>query len=72
MDGDVRYEVQIGDGTVVVRGADAYAPDGALTTFFRCREGRDVIDAWAVRVASFRTADVTSILRRDSMAAWAD
>ena len=72
MDGDVRYAVRIGDGTIEVRGADAYAPDGALTTFYRCREGRDVVDAWATRVASFRTADITSILRLDVLAAWAD
>lgn len=70
MDGEVRYEVRIGDGTIEVRGADAYAPDGALTTFYRCRDGRDVVDAWATRVASFRTADITSILRRDALVAW--
>ena len=72
MDGEVRYEVRTGDGTIEVRGADAYAPDGALTTFYRCREGRDAIDAWATRVASFRTTDITSILRVDVLAAWAD
>lgn len=59
------FEVLLTDGIVEVEGADAYAPDGALTTFYRCRDGRDTIDSWATRVASFRTADVLRILRID-------
>ena len=59
----VRYEVTLADTTVEVVGADAYAPDGALTTFYRCRDGRGTIDVWATRVASFRTADILRILR---------
>jgi proline racemase len=71
MDTNASYEVQIGDTLIEVRGADAYAPDGALTTFYRCRDGRNVVDVWATRVASFRTADITSILRLDLTPAWA-
>ena len=65
----VRYEVSVGDGVVEVAGADAYAPDGSMTTFFRCRDGRHTIDSWATRVASFRTADVRRIVRIDPPAA---
>jgi hypothetical protein len=65
----VRYEVTLADTTVEVVGADAYAPDGALTTFYRCRDGRDAIDVWATRVASFRTADILRVLRVEVHAA---
>ena len=43
--------------------ADAYQMEGQLTTFFQRGRGRDVIDCWSTRVASFRTADVISIRR---------
>jgi len=59
----LRYEVTVADGTVEVYGADAYAPDGSMTTFYRCRDGGGTIDSWATRVASFRTADIVRILR---------
>jgi hypothetical protein len=36
-----------------------------MTTFFRRGEGRDVIDSWSIRVASFRTADLLVVRRRD-------
>jgi hypothetical protein len=63
MDASVRYEVTVVDGVVDVDGADAYAPEGTMTTFFRCRDDRHTIDAWATRIASFRTADVRRIMR---------
>lgn len=67
----VRYEVTVADGTVIVDGADAYAPDGAMTTFYRCRDGRTTIDSWATRVASFRTSEIRRILRVERPAeAW--
>lgn len=72
----VRYEVTVRDGTVHVDGADAYAPDGTMTTFYRCREGRHTVDSWATRIASFRTADIRRIVRvdplhqQDRAAAW--
>lgn len=57
------YEVLLTDGLSQVEGADAYAPDGQMTTFYRCREGRETIDVWATRIASFRTADILRIRR---------
>ena len=49
----------------LVDGADAYQQEGPMTTFFRRGEGRDVIDTWSTRVASFRTADLLVVRRRD-------
>lgn len=58
------FEVRQTDAeTRIVYGADTYAPEGTLTTFFATREARGVIDSWAARVASFRTAGITSIER---------
>ena len=45
----------------VVTGADAYQQEGPLTTFFRTSPGRQVIDCWSTRLASFRTADIRRI-----------
>jgi hypothetical protein len=47
------------------RGAPLSGSAGAmtrrrLTTFFEGRDGRTVLDAWARRLASFRTADIVS------------
>lgn len=56
---------QTDDVTRIVEGADAYAPEGVLTTFFATRDGRGVIDSWADRVASFRTAGIASVERID-------
>jgi hypothetical protein len=39
-----------------------------MTTFFRRGAGRDVIDSWSTRMASFRTADLL-VVRRVEMAA---
>jgi hypothetical protein len=39
-----------------------------MTTFFRRGDGRDVIDSWSIRVASFRTADLLVVRRRDALA----
>lgn len=54
---------QIDTRARLVRGADTYAPEGALTTFFATRDARGIVDSWATRVASFRTADISSIER---------
>ncbi len=54
---------QTDTGTRVVEGADTYAPEGTLTTFFATRDGRGVVDSWATRIASFRTAGIASIER---------
>ena len=45
----------------LVEGADGYAEEGPLTTFFQGRDGRAVLDTWARRVASFRTADIVAV-----------
>jgi len=49
--------------TETVTGATAYQPEGPLTTFFASNSSRGVIDSWATRVASFRTADLVSVRR---------
>ncbi len=56
------YEVTLKpDQVEVVEGADAYVQEGPLTTFFQGRDGRAVLDCWARRLASFRTADVVCV-----------
>jgi hypothetical protein len=58
------YHVTLKDHTVeVIDGADAYQQEGQMTTFFATREGRDVVDSWAVRVASFRTSEILIVRR---------
>ena len=61
-----QFEVVLRDSSVVVvEDADAYQQEGPMTTFFRCGAGRDVIDSWSVRIASFRTADLRMVRRHD-------
>jgi hypothetical protein len=55
------YEIELkGRGPEVVD-ADGYAQEGVLTTFFHGRDGRSVLDSWAKRIASYRTADIVRI-----------
>ncbi len=56
----LRSERGEGQHVEVVR-SDAYAQEGPLTTFFDGRDGRAVLDSWARRVASFRTADIVAV-----------
>ena len=57
------YEITLANGVVEhVEGADAYAQEGPLTTFFDTA-GRDVIDAWASRVMSLRTTEIVMVRR---------
>ncbi len=64
------FEVKLRDGTVEwMAGADAYQPDGQLTTFFAFEEGRSAVDCWRVRVASIRTSEIVAVWRRDSLSA---
>jgi len=59
-----RFEVTLKDRTVeVIDRADAYQQEGQMTTFFTTGEGRQVVDCWSTRVASFRTAEVVIIRR---------
>jgi hypothetical protein len=56
------YEIELkGSGVEVIADADAYAQEGVLTTFFRSRGGRAVLDSWSKRLASYRTADISRI-----------
>ena len=56
------YEIRLkGDEVDLVHDADAYAQEGVLTTFFQRREGARVLDSWAKRLASYRTADIIRI-----------
>jgi hypothetical protein len=58
------FEVMLRDRSVVtVDGADAYQQEGPMTTFFRRGNGREVIDSWSTRIASFRTADLLAVRR---------
>jgi hypothetical protein len=63
---DAVYEVVLVDGeTEEIRGATGYVQEGPLTTFFCSERSRATLDSWSERLASFRTADIRRILRRD-------
>jgi hypothetical protein len=49
----------------MISGADAYRQEGQMTTFFSLADGRQVVDCWSTRIASFRTSEVLIIRRRD-------
>ncbi len=55
------YDVTLRDRTVETVEADAYQQEGPMTTFFGLGDGRDVVDCWAERIASVRTADICVI-----------
>ncbi len=58
------YRITLRDRSVeVIDGADAYQQEGQMTTFFRTPAGRQVIDSWSTRLASFRTSEVIAIRR---------
>lgn len=60
------FEVMLRDRSVeLVDGADAYQQEGPMTTFFRRADGREVVDSWSMRVASFRTTDLLVVRRRE-------
>jgi hypothetical protein len=64
------YHVTLKDHTVeVIEGADAYQQEGPMTTFFATREGRDVVDSWSTRIASFRTSEILMVRRWPSLMA---
>ena len=46
----------------VVSGVDNYEQEGPMTTFFQS-EGRNYVDSWSLRIASYRTVDLTSVRR---------
>ena len=53
--------------TPLVIDCDAYAQESTMLTFFRYGSDCTTIDAWSNRVASFRIADVTSVIRSDEV-----
>ena len=55
------YEIQMKSSGSEVVDADGYVQEGVLTTFFQGRDGRAVLDSWAKRIASYRTADIMRI-----------
>ena len=60
------FEITLRDRTrELIDGADAYGQEGQMTTFFRHREGREVVDCWSTRIASFRTSEILIIRRLD-------
>jgi hypothetical protein len=66
----VTYEITLrGDSVERVGDADAYQQEGQMTTFFQHGSGRQVIDAWSTRIASYRTSEIVKIRRVDGHAA---
>jgi hypothetical protein len=60
----VAYEITLkGERTERVDGADAYAQEGQLTTFFQTDPDRGTVDRWSIRLASFRTSEVMAVRR---------
>jgi len=58
------YEITLKDqARERIDGADAYAQEGQLTTFFRTASARQVVDCWSVRLASFRTTEIMTVRR---------
>ena len=65
----MQFDVTLRDRTIESFEADAYQQEGPMTTFFRLGEGREVVDCWAGRVASVRTADIVLVRAVDDHAA---
>jgi hypothetical protein len=64
------YQVTLKDRTMErIEGADAYQQEGQMTTFFCTASGRNTVDTWSTRIASFRTSEVVIIRRLDPVAA---
>ena len=58
------YRITLKDqSTEVIDDADAYQQEGQMTTFFRTGDGRNVVDTWSTRMASFRTSEIMAIRR---------
>jgi hypothetical protein len=66
----VTYEITLrGDSVERVGDADAYQQEGQMTTFFQHGSGRQVLDAWSTRIASYRTSEIVKIRLVDENAA---
>jgi len=67
------YQITLKDHTTdQIDDADAYQQEGQMTTFFRTESGRNVVDTWSTRVASFRTSEILSIRRFEGAAVGRD
>ena len=67
------FEVTLRDSTVeVIEGADAYQQEGQMTTFFANSSGRQIVDCWSTRLASFRTTEIVIIRRVNRVLATRD
>ncbi len=63
------FEVVLTDRRIErVAGADAFAQEGMMTSFFMLGDGRRTIDTWATRVASVRTSQILLVRRLDAEA----
>jgi hypothetical protein len=63
------YQITLKDRSIErIDDADAYQQEGQMTTFFRTASGRNVVDTWATRLASFRTSEVLAIRRLEEPA----
>lgn len=63
------YRITLKDQTTeVIDEADAYQQEGQMTTFFQTGSGRQVVDTWSTRLASFKTSEVMAIRRMDTTA----
>lgn len=63
------YQITLKDRSMErIEGADAYQQEGQMTTFFQTGSGRNVVDTWSTRIASFRTSEVVVIRRLDPAA----
>ncbi|CAN5674542.1 hypothetical protein BH10ACT1_BH10ACT1_14060 [soil metagenome] len=61
------YQITLKDRTTErIDGADAYQQEGQMTTFFQTGSGRNVVDTWSTRLASFRTSEVVIIRRLET------
>lgn len=66
------YAVTLRDRTVeTVEGADAFAHEKLMTTFYRTSNSRRAIDCWATPLASFRTDEILMVRTCEAPAAQA-
>ena len=57
----MNFELSFVDGRAeVISGADSYEQEGPMTTFFQS-DGRNYVDFWSSRIASFRTTDLIAV-----------
>ncbi len=58
------FTIELDDGASENIEADCYKQEGPLTTFFAYGDGRQMIDSWSHRVASYRTTEVVAVRRK--------